>query len=132
MYAICCLFEKALFASFSIPWLGKHTSLLNYISVSSSLAAAVKSALHVYWTTYNVWCRYAAAELSELRCHLPISNGNVTFNECEWLLLCWLLFMLCLNNSLAMIYGIYDDNINTYLPICYILRLVSIGRYLVT
>ena len=75
---------------------------------------------------------YAAAELSELRCHLPISNGNVTFNECEWLLLCWLLFMLCLNNSLAMIYGIYDDNINTYLPICYILRLVSIGRYLVT
>ena len=40
-------------------------------------------------------------------------------------------FMLCLNNSLAMIYGIYDDNINTYLPICYILRLVSIGRYLV-
>ena len=48
MYAICCLFEKALFASFSIPWLGKHTSLLNYISASSSLAAAVKSALHVY------------------------------------------------------------------------------------
>ena len=69
---------------------------------------------------------------AELRCHLPISNGNVPFNECEWLLVGMERCMLCLNNSLAMIYGIYDDNMNTYLPICYILRLVSIGRYLIT
>ena len=48
-----------------------------------------------------------------------ISNGNVPLMNVNG---CWLVwserFMLCLNNnnSLDMIYGIYDDNINTAGP----------------
>ena len=83
-----------------------RASLITFLCLAATQQQSNQHCASIVHTMYV--CSRAAMSFTYIK-------WKCSFNECEWLLVGMERCMLCLNNSLAMIYGIYDDNINTYM-----------------